>query len=73
MNTGGIRQQHLEYDHFFFYQNIFKKKSCPFTNIYQYKKTAFLEYRFFMQHIYIYIYINKLVYMMHKSENYSVF
>ena len=46
-------QQHLEYDRFFTkYIQIYKKyiqKSCPFTNIYHCKKTAFLRYRFFTQ------------------------
>ena len=44
MNTSLIRQQHLEYDRFFT-KYIFVK-FCPFTNIYQYKKAAFVWYRF---------------------------
>ena len=50
-------QQHLEYDRFFTkYIQIYKKyiqKSCPFTNIYHCKKTAFLTVPFFYTTVYM--------------------
>ena len=44
MNTGGIRQQHLEYDRFF-YKIYFCEKAIPLQIYISIKKTAFLEYQ----------------------------